>query len=367
MIAIRPPPLAKGTPQGSRPLKFLSRTIALVLFAGLASGALAADRPAANDADGYSVLHRHVLGGDGGWDYLALDSAARRVYVSHGDIVLVVDADSGKSVGSIGGLAGVHGIALAPAMHRGWISNGRSNTVTVFDTATLKTTGTIKVSGENPDAILYEPASQRVFTFNGRSRNATAIDANSGKVLATIALPGKPEFAVSDGHGHVYVNIEDKSELVDLDPASGKLRATWSLAPGESPSGLALDNPHHRLFAVCDNRQMIVLDAQSGKRVASVPIGDGPDAATFDASRGIVFSSNGQSGTLTVVHEDDPDHYHVVATVPTQTTARTMALDPTTGNVYLTAAQFGPHPEQGGPHKRPPIVPNSFTLLVVGK
>ena len=347
-------------------MKLLSRTIVLVLLTGLAGGALAADAPA-TDAAGYSVQHRYALGGDTGWDYLALDPAARRLYVSHGDSVVVLDADNGQRIGSIDGLSGVHGIALAPAMHRGWISNGKSNAVTVFDTGTLKTTATIKVSGQNPDAILYDPASQRVFTFNGRSSNASAIDANSGKVVATIALPGKPEFAVSDGAGHVYVNIEDKSELVDLDPKSGTLRATWSLAPGESPSGLALDNAHHRLFAVCDNQQLIVLDAQSGKRVASVPIGNGPDAAAFDPTRGLVFSSNGQSGTLSVIHEDDPDHYRVVATVPTQTTARTMALDPKTGNVYLSAAQFGPHTEQGGPHKRPPIVPGSFTVLVVGK
>jgi YVTN family beta-propeller protein len=325
------------------------------------------EAPAASDAAGYSVLHRYALGGDSGWDYLALDVAARRVYVSHGDTVLVLDADSGKPVGSIDGLSGVHGIALAPAMHRGWISNGHSNTVTVFDTATLKTTGTIKVSGENPDAILYDPASQRVFTFNGHSSNATAIDAASGKVVATIALPGKPEFGVSDGHGRIFANIEDKSELVEIDPKAARVLATWSLAPGESPSGLAFDSVHHRLFAVCDNRQMIVLDAQSGKRIASVPIGDGPDAAAFDAARGLIFSSNGQSGTLTVVHEDDPDHYRVVATVPTQTTARTMALDPKTGNVYLSAAQFGAHTEQGGPHKRPPIVPGSFSVLMVGK
>lgn len=348
-------------------MKILPRTIALVMLAGLAGSAAAVDSPVANDAAGYGVLHRYVLGGDSGWDYLAFDPAARHLYVSHGDSVLVIDADSGKRVGSIEGLSGVHGIALAPAMHRGWISNGRSNTVTVFDTGTLKRTATIKVSGENPDAILYDPASQRVFTFNGRSSNATAIDAGSGKTVATIALPGKPEFAVSDGHGHVYVNIEDKSELVDLDPASGTLLATWSLVPGESPSGLALDNAHHRLFAVCDNQRMIVLDAHDGKRVASVPIGDGPDAAAFDASRGLVFSSNGQSGTLTVVHEDDPDHYRVVATVPTQTTARTMALDPKSGHVYLSAAKFGAHTEQGGPHHRPPIVPGTFTVLVVGK
>lgn len=350
-------------------MNILSCTTALVLLGGLASNVYATSAVATTGAGagGYSVLHRDVLGGDGGWDYLALDPSYRRLYVSHGDTVVVLDADSGKPVGSINGLSGVHGIALAPDMHRGWISNGKSNTVTVFDTDTLKTTATLRVSGENPDAILYDPASQRVFTFNGHSSNATAIDANSGKVVATIALPGKPEFAVSDGNGHVYVNIEDKSELVDLDPKTGTLRATWSLAPGESPSGLAMDVAHHRLFAVCDNQQMIVLDAQSGKRVTSVPIGSGPDAAAFDAARGLVFSSNGQSGTLTVVHEDDPDHYSVAATVPTQTTARTMALDSKTGNVYLAAAQFGMHTEQGGPHKRPPILPNSFTVLVVGK
>jgi YVTN family beta-propeller protein len=360
-------PQSGTSAKGSRTVRILSRTIAAILLAGLAGGAVAAAPAVAGDAAGYRVLQRYVLGGDGGWDYLTLDTAARRLYVSHGDTVRVIDADSGKPVGSIDGLSGVHGIALAPAMHRGWISNGHSNTVTVFDTGTLKTLDTIKVGGDNPDAILYDPATRRVLTFNGRSSNASAIDASSGKLLATIALPGKPEFAVSDGQGHVYVNIEDKSELVDLDPASGKLLATWSLAPGESPSGLALDNAHHRLFAVCDNRQMIVLDAQTGKRVASVPIGDGPDAAAFDPGRGLVFSSNGQSGTLTVAHQDDPDHYRVVATVPTQTTARTMALDASSGRVYLSAAQFGPHTEQGGPHPHPPIVPNSFTVLVVGQ
>lgn len=347
-------------------MKLLSRTIVLVLLTGLAGGTLAADAPA-TDAAGYSVQHRYALGGDTGWDYLALDPAARRLYVSHGDSVVVLDADNGQRIGSIDGLSGVHGIALAPALHRGWISNGKSNVVTVFDSGTLKTTATIKISGQNPDAILYDPASQRVFTFNGRSSNATVIDANSGEVVATIALPGKPEFAVSDGAGQVFVNIEDKNELVRLDPKAAAVRATWSLAPCDSPSGLAIDVGHQRLFSVCDNQTMVVLDARDGHRVAVVPIGKGPDAAVFDDKRGLAFSSNGQSGTLTVVHEDDPDHFSVVANVPTQTTARTMALDPKTGNVYLSAAKFGAHTEQGGPHKRPPIVPGSFTVLVVGK
>jgi len=316
---------------------------------------------------GYSVLHRYTPGGDQGWDYLAVDAAARRVYVSHGDQVVVLDADDGKTVGRIGQLQGVHGIALAPAMHRGWISNGRSGEVTVFDTRTLKPTATLKATGANPDAILYDPASNRVFTFNGRSANATAFDAASGKTLATIALPGKPEFAVSDGAGHVWVNIEDKNQLAKLDPKAGKVLAIWSLAPCESPSGLALDTAHRRLFSVCDNRTMTVLDADDGHRVASVAIGNGPDAAAFDSRRGLVYSANGQDGTLTVVHEDDPDHYRVLATVPTQATARTLALDPHTGHLFLSAAQFAVHTEQGGPHHHPSVLPGSFTVLEVGR
>lgn len=342
-------------------MKTLSSLVAAGSLGLLCASALAA--PAHSD---YGVLHRYVVGGDQGWDYLAVDAAARRVYVSHGDAVVVLDADSGKTVGRIEHLEGVHGIALAPDMHRGWISNGHSGEVTVFDTATLKPTATLKATGENPDAILYDPASARVFTFNGRSANATAFDARTGKVLATIDLAGKPEFAVTDAAGHVWVNIEDKSELSELDPKAAKVLATWSLAPCESPSGLALDVAHRRLFSVCDNKTMTVLDADSGKRVASVPIGNGPDAAAFDAKRGLVFSSNGQDGTLTVVHEDDPDHYRVVATVPTQTTARTLALDPASGHVFLSAARFGAHTEQGGPHPHPPVMPGTFTVLEVG-
>lgn len=344
----------------------MNATSRLVLVASLglcAAAALAASAPQA----GYRVLHRYTPGGDQGWDYLAVDAAARRVYVSHGDEVVVLEADGGKTVGRIGQLHGVHGIALAPAMHRGWISNGRSGEVTVFDTRTLKPTATLKATGANPDAILYDPASDRVFTFNGRSDDATAFDAASGKTLPTIALPGKPEFAVSDGAGHVWANIEDKNELVELDPKAAKVLATWSLAPCESPSGLALDAAHRRLFSVCDNRTMTVLDADDGHRVATVAIGNGPDAAAFDSRRGLVYSSNGQDGTLTVVHEDDPNHYRVLATVPTQATARTLALDPHTGHLFLSAAQFAAHTEQGGPHHHPSVLPGSFTVLEVGR
>ena len=341
----------------------LSRLVVAGSLGLLSTAVLAASPPQA----GYRVLHRHVLGGDQGWDYLAVDAAARRVYVSHGDEVRVLDADSGKPVGRIGQLHGVHGIALAPALHRGWISNGGSGEVTVFDTTTLKPVATLKATGGNPDAILYDPASRRVFTFNGRSANATAFDAASGKVLATLALPGKPEFAVSDGTGHAWVNIEDRNELVQFDPRTAKVRATWSLAPCQSPTGLALDARHRRLFAVCDNRTMTVLDADSGHRVASVPIGNGPDGAAFDSQRGLVYSANGQDGTLTVVHEDDPDHYRVLATVPTQASARTLALDPRTGHLFLSAAQFAAPTEPGGAHHRPPVRAGSFTVLEVGR
>jgi YVTN family beta-propeller protein len=320
--------------------------------------ALALPVPVAQAAPSHShwhVLQRYRVGGDGGWDYLAMDATARRLYVSRSNRVVVMDADHGNVIGTIDGLSHVHGIVLAPALHRGFISNGGADTVSVFDPATLKVTQTIAVGGHNPDAIVFDPFSKRVFTFNGHSNDASVIDAASGTLLGTIALDGKPEFAVSDGHGHVYANIEDKAELVEIDPLQAKVLATWKLKDCEGPSGLALDDAHHRLFSVCQNRTMAITDALSGKPVASVPIDDGPDAARFDAARDLVFSSNGQSGTLTGVHEDDADHYRVLADVPTQQSARTMALDPRSGRIYLSAAQRGPR------------VPGSFTILVVGR
>jgi DNA-binding beta-propeller fold protein YncE len=315
----------------------------------------------------WHVLQRWQIGGDGGWDYLAFDPGTRHLYVSRSDRVVVLDVGTGKPVGEVDGLSGVHGIAIANDLHRGFISNGRANTVTVFDPTTLKTQQTIAVKGENPDAILYDPYSKRVFTFNGHSHDASVIDAASGKLLATIALPGKPEFAVSDARGHVYDNIEDKGELVEIDPRAMKVTHTWELKDCEDPSGLAMDVAHHRLFSVCQNRNMAVTDADTGKPVASVPIGEGPDAARFDPQRQLVFSSNGESGTLTVAHEDSADHYRVLANVPTQKSARTMAMSPG-GDIYLSAAQFGPRPKPSADHPRgrPPLVPGSFTILVVG-
>jgi DNA-binding beta-propeller fold protein YncE len=281
---------------------------------------------------------------------------------------MVVDADSGKSVGDIADTPGVHGIALAPELGRGFTSNGREGTVSIFDIKTLTTSSKVKV-GDNPDAILYDPATKRVFTFNGRSQDSTAIDAASGKVLGTIKLDGKPEFAASDAKGEIFVNIEDKSELVAIDPSKLEVKAKWPLAPCTEPSGLSIDRKNRRLFVGCDNKMMAVVDADSGKVIATPAIGEGVDADGFDPGTGFAFASNGQSGTLTVVHEDAPDKFSVVEDVPTQRGARTMALDPKTHEVFLVTADFGPRPAAtpDNPRPRPPMVPNSFVVLVFGR
>jgi len=318
-------------------------------------------------ADGnYHLLKKVVLGGDGGWDYLICDSAARRVYISRGTHVMVIDADSYAVVGDIPNTEGVHGIALAPELGRAFTSNGRANTVTIFDLMTLKVLGTAP-TGNGPDAILYDPASKRVFTFNGHSGDATAIDAASGNVAGTIPLGGKPEFAVADGLGHIYNNLEDKSELLQIDSQKLTVTKRWPLAPGEEPSGLALDKEHRRLFAGCHNLMMVVVDADSGKVLATPAIGQGVDANAFDPGTHLAFSSNGE-GTLTVVREDSPEKFTPVASVPTQRGARTMALDLKTHNIFLVTAEFGPAPAPTPehPHPRPPAVPGTFTLLVFG-
>ena len=339
----------------------IAAALAVSAFTGTAVG-----KPAKAD---WRIVDRYALGGTGGWDYLALDQATQRLYVSHSDRVIVLDAKNGAEVGEVDGLSGVHGIAMAAALHRGFISNGRADTVTVFDPSTLKTLQTVAVHGHDPDAILYDPYSKRVFTFNGDSNSSSVIDAASGKLLGTIPLPGRPEFAVSDARGHVFDNITDKHELAEIDPMRMKVTHVWPLADCRHPSGLAIDVAHHRLFSVCQNRRMAVTDADTGKPVASVPIGEGPDAARFDAKRQLVFSSNGRSGTLTVVREEDPDHYKVFADVPTQKSARTMALDEDSGRIFLSAAQFGPGPAptKADPHPRPAVKPGSFMVLVVAK
>jgi DNA-binding beta-propeller fold protein YncE len=320
--------------------------------------------PAAAATPSMKVIQHLPLGGPGGWDYLTVDAPHHRLFVSRGDRVMVVDLSTRKLETTITGTAGVHGIALAPDLHRGFISDGRSASVTVFDLDSLKIVGTVTGTGQNPDAILYDSASHHVFTFNGRGASASVIDPAKNAVVATITLPGKPEFAQADGAGHVYVNIEDKSELLEFDSQTNRVLHTWPLAPCQSPSGLALDNAHHRLFSVCDNKTMAVTNAITGKVVASVPIGEGPDAAAFDDSTHTVYSSNGESGTVTVVRENSPDRYTVTATVPTQVSARTEALDPDTHRLYLSAATPGTKKNDRG---WPEMLPDSFTLLVVGK
>jgi DNA-binding beta-propeller fold protein YncE len=314
----------------------------------------------------YHVMKKMKTGGEGGWDYLTMDPQARRLYISRSDHVDVIDADSGSKVGEIGNTAGVHGIALAPRLNRGFTSNGRDGTVTIFDLKSLKEVGRVTV-GTGPDCILYDPATQRVFTMNGRSQDATAVDAATGQVAGTIALGGRPEFGVADGKGEVFVNLEDKSELLALDAKKLSVLHQWPLAPGEGPSGLAMDPAHRRLFSVCGNQKMVVLDADDGHVVATPDIGQGPDAAAFDTKRQLAFSSNGRDGTLTVIHEDTPDKFTVVATVPTQLGARTMALDSKTGHVFLVTAEVAPTPEGTEAPRRRSFVPGSFTILQVGE
>ena len=321
----------------------------------------------AQTKSGYHVLTQFKLGGEGGWDYLTVDGKARRLYVSRSTHVMVVNADTGELIGDIPDTTGVHGIALVPDANKGYTSNGRADSVTVFDLKTLKVLSTVR-TGKNPDTIIYDPASNRVFTFNGASQDTTAIDVRTGEVAGTLALGGRPEFAVADGKGEIFVNIEDKSELVALDARKLAIKARWPLAPCEEPSGLAFDRKHRRLFSGCSNKLMAVTDADTGHVINTLPIGSGVDANAFDADTDLAFSSNGE-GTLTVVHEDAPDKFSVIDNVPTQRGARTMALDPQTHKLYLATAQFGPPPAPTPerPRPRPSIVPGSFVILVLGK
>ncbi len=313
-------------------------------------------------ASGYHVIKTIPVGGEGGWDYVYVDTDARRVYVSRGTHVMVLDADTYAVLGDIPDTLGVHGIAIASGLGRGFTSNGRANTVTIFDLKTLKAIGTVQTDA-NPDAILYDSVSKRVFTFNGRGKNATAINAADGTVVGTIALGGKPEFAVADGKGTLYVNSEDTSELYHLDAQSLKELHHWPLAPCKSPSGLAMDVANRRLFSVCDEKVMAVVNADTGKVVATPAICDGPDASAFEPSTGYVFASC-NDGNLTVIHEDSPDKFTVVENVPTKKSARTMGLDLKTHNIFLPAADFDP-PAPG--ERRGKMKPGSFVIVVVGK
>ena len=322
----------------------------------------------AGAAGTYAVRHQFVLGGQGGWDYLTVDSDSNRLFIARADRVLVISTVDGKLLGTIAHTEGVHGISLAADLGKGFISNGRADSVTVFDLATLAPSATIAIAGHNPDAILYDKTSKRVFTFNGRSKDISVIDPAKGLVVATIPAGGKPEFARADGVGHIFYNIEDTAEISEIDALTARRIGTWSLPKCEEPSGLAFDIVHKRLFSTCGNRTLAVTDAMTGRHVASVPIGAGPDGAVFDADRALLFSTNGEDGTLTVIHEDDPDHYSVVATVATQKSARTVELDAKTHLVYSVAAEFGPAPAAtpDQPHPRPAVLEGSFKVLVIG-
>jgi len=316
----------------------------------------------------YELKQKYVIGGDGGWDYLTYDPAGKRLFISRGTRVQVVDPAKGTVLAEIPDTNGVHGIALAGDLGKGFTSNGRDNSVTVFDLKTLKATSVIKLDGgQNPDAIVYDPVSKHVFTFNGRTSNATSIDAEKGTVIGNIPLDGRPEFAAVDGKGKVYVNIEDKSELSAIDAKTGGVANTWPLTGCEEPSGLAMDQKHRRLFSGCHNKVMAVTDADTGKVIATVPIGQGVDANGFDPGTDLAFSSNGD-GTLTVVHEDSPDKYTVVQNAQTQRGARTMALDTNNHAVYLVTAEIEEKPPaEGQTRPQRTMKPGSFTLLVMEK
>jgi YVTN family beta-propeller protein len=343
------------------------RTVGIVLLVTGAAGAHIGDARAA-PASKWAVVDRWTIGGPGGWDYLITDPTGARLFLSRATRVDVVDTHSGKVIGSIANTSGVHGIALAEELHRGFTSNGKGDSVTAFDLDTLKTIKEAPVPGHNPDAILYEPVGKHVFTFNGRSKDATVLDANTLAVVSTIPMPDKPEFAVDDGAGTIFVNIESEpGQIVAIDSGKLTVKATWTLPGCASPSGLAMDKKHHRLFSVCDGKVMAVTDAMTGKQVAKVMVGDGPDAAAFDAERGLVFSSNGD-GTLTVIHQDDADRYQVVSSLPTKRGARTMALDAVSGKVYVVSADLDPAPAPTAeqPHPRPVPRPDTFVVYVVG-
>lgn len=314
----------------------------------------------------YRVTGRIPIGGEGGWDYLTIDASARRAYVSHATHVAVVDLETQKVVGDVPDTPGVHGIAIASKLNQGFTSNGRSNNVTIFDLKTLKATGQVK-TGENPDAIIYDPASGLVFTFNGRSKDSTVIDPASGAVKSTIPLGGKPEFAVVDGRGKLWVNIEDTHEIAELDTRKPAVAKRYTLEGCEEPSGLALDPVRRRLFSVCANKVMAISDPEAAKVIATVPIGAGTDGAVYDPGLKLAFSSNGGDGTLTVVSEAGGKYQ--AATVQTQRGARTMAVDTKSHKLYLPAARIapGPPPAAGQGRQRPSYVPDSFMLLVVGQ
>jgi YVTN family beta-propeller protein len=315
----------------------------------------------------YQFIKEIPVGGEGGWDYMSVDSAAQRLYVSHGNEVVVIDLANDSVTGHIADTQGVHGLAPAPELGRGFASDGRENKASIVDLKTLQTISKVE-TGQNPDGMLYEPGRQEAYMFNGRSSSATVIDAKTGQVVATIPLGGKPEFAAADPEaGRVYDNLEDKGEVAVIDTKTHTVAAHWPVAPGEEGSGMAIDTAHHRLFIGCGgNQMMVMMDGSNGKVVATVPIGKGVDATAFDPGTQLAFASCGD-GTTTIAHEDSPDTLTVVQTLKTEPRARTMALDPKTHKIYLASAKFEAAPEgenASGNRRRPKMVAGSFKILV---
>jgi len=317
-------------------------------------------------ATAYHLAREVKLAGAEGWDYLTFDAARGQLFVTHGTHVEVLDGATLAHAGTIGNTPGVHGVAISDALAHGYVSAGAASSIVVFDLTSLARLAEIKTTGDNPDAILYEPTTHRIFTFNGRGRNATVVDTAKNTVVGTIALDAKPEFAVHDGTGRVFVNLEDRNSLAAIDARTLVVTATWPLVGCEEPTGLAIDRQHHRLFAACSNKVMAVVDSTTGHGVAQVPIGDGVDGAAFDATKQLVFASGGDA-TLTVIHEETPDTFTVVETVTTKPGARTLTLDERTHRIFLATAQRKPAaaatPDQ--PHPRPTVVPDTFEVLVV--
>jgi len=346
-------------------------------FARLAAGALiillATISLTLAAAPGYHLLKKYAFGAAPGstreyFDYVAVDSAARRVYVSHGTEIIVLDADTGKTIANITGLKQDHGVAVATEFGKGFITDGGQGKVIIFDLQTLKVTGEAKAD-QDADSILYDPASKRVFVMNGDPHSSTVIDAKTGSVVGTIDLGGGPEFAVSDGKGTVYVNIEDKAELVAIDSSTLKIKSRWPLAPAGTPTALAMDVEHHRLFSAGRNpQQLVVLDSDSGKVLQSFPISAGVDAAAFEPETGLIFVST-REGMVHIFHEDSPGKFSEAETVKTEFGAKTMGLDTKTHNIFLSTVDFGPAPAPTTehPHPNPTPLPGTFHVLVYGK
>jgi YVTN family beta-propeller protein len=335
------------------------KKLILILCLGILSGA-------AYSQSKYKILNKIKLQGDDGWDYLTVDESTNRLFVSHGTQVQVVNLTTGALAGSVPDLKGVHGIAIAHDINKAFISCGRDSSIVIVDLTTLKYLSKVKVTGANPDAILYDEFSHKVFTYNGRSANATVIDAKTYQVLATIPLDGKPEFSVTDGKGKVFVNNEDNSTIYVINAITLVVEQKWPIAPGEGPSGLAIDVANHRLFSVTD-KLMVIVDSQNGKVVATVPIGDGVDGVMFDPGTKRAYSSNGE-GTVTVIEEVNNNSFKVVETIPTQRGARTIGINKKTHRIYLPTAEFGaiPAATEQNPRPRPAIIPGTFTILEIG-